>query len=137
MRGCKRKSSMRSKTPRRDGAILLDLFLATLIFSICVIAIGQFGSQSLQLARTTAVERLATLKAESILGKEIAFGPQRNPKVWKDSLQGTSFTVRVTWSETDQPRLQRVTVDVATNYDLSAGRNTASLSRLVFVSEDK
>lgn len=121
----------------RDGAILLDLFLATLIFAVCVIAIGQFGSQSLQLARSTSVERLAVLKAESILAKEIAHGPQKSPRVWKENLQNTPLTIRATWTETELPHLKRVTIEVAATQDLNLGRNTAALSQLVLVSEGK
>ncbi|MDX1926689.1 MAG: hypothetical protein SFV81_09230 [Pirellulaceae bacterium] len=137
MRGYRNRNRNRLTAARREGAVLLDLFLATLIFSICVIAIGQFGSQSLQIAQKTTAERLAMLKAESILAKEVAFGPRKSPQMWKDSLQGVPLSIRVSWKETDQKRLQRVTVDVSANNDLRVGRNTISLSRLVFMSEDK
>jgi hypothetical protein len=137
MRRGKLKTRKRSSRSRRDGAILLDLFLATLIFAVCVIAIGQFGSQSLQVARATAIERVAALKAESVLAKEIAHGLHKSPKVWKEMLQGIPLTIHATWTETDQFRLQRLTVDIAADTDLKVGRNTASLSRLVLVSEGK
>ncbi len=130
-----RSPRLRRATADRRGAVLLDLFLATLIFTVCVIALGQLGSQSLQTARMTAVERLAALEAESILAKEITFGPHSSPKTWNDSLQGIPFTVRTTWNETELPRLQRITVDVATANDQRSGRTTASLSRLVLIGE--
>lgn len=137
MRGYRNRNRTRLTAARREGAVLLDLFLATLIFSICVIAIGQFGSQALQIAQKTTAERLAMLKAESILAKEVAFGPRKSPQMWKDSLQGVPLSIRVSWKKTDQQRLLRVTVDVSANNDLRVGRNTISLSRLVFMSEDK
>lgn len=133
----KRDRSRRRASSRRDGAILLDLFLATLIFTLCVIAIGQFGSQSLNVATKTAVERLAAIKAESVVSKEIALGPHKSPKVWNETLQGIRLAIRATWNETDKPHLQRITVDVAATSDLQLGRNTTSLSRLVLINEGK
>ena len=135
----------RAHGSNRDGAILLDVFIATLIFAICVIAIGQFGSQSLQLASKNGLERLAMIKAESALAKEVALGVStRAVRVWAEPVGGIPLLIRATWSKTEQPHLHRVTIDIARSssaYSESASGNafrqpTVSLSRLVFDEEN-
>ena len=123
----------RSRRPRnRSGAILLDLFMATLIFAACVLTIGQLGSQSIQVATTNATERLAVVEAESALAKELARGAAKGaPRVWSESIQGLTLAIRATWKETEQPQLFRVTIDVARSTDF--GRTLVTLSRLVCV----
>lgn len=61
----KEKSSIGSK--RRRGALLLDLFLATLIFSGAMIVLANQGSRSLALGSRAAMERLAWIEAESCM----------------------------------------------------------------------
>ncbi len=127
-----RKRWKQRRRKLRSGAILLDLFLATLIFATCVLAIGQLGSQSLQLANTNALERLAAIKAESTLAEEIARGPKNyKPRVWRDVVQGIPFSLRATWSETKQPHLFQVAVDVSRADSFTP--SLVSYSRLVFI----
>ena len=138
-------SRARVRGSNREGAILLDVFIATLIFAICVIAIGQFGSQSLQLASKNGIERLAMIKAESALAKEVVGGvPPRAVRVWSESLGGIPLFIRATWSKTEQLHLHRVTIDIARSSSASSEsapgnafrQPTVSLSRLVFDEEN-
>ncbi len=99
----------------RRGAILLDVFMATLMFVGAVMALSQLGVQSLRLAENSNLERLARLKAESSLAKEAVRGRMliRCPesRQWTESILGVAVQLSTRWQTTDQPRLAKLEVE--------------------------
>ncbi len=120
-----------AKSKPKGGAILFDLFIATVIFATCAVAIGQFGSQALELAKVNGLERLELVKAESILAQELVQGCQAGERTWRDSFNGTLFDIQVQWSETELPGLWRVAVRVTSVNANPSSRPSVSLSRLL------
>lgn len=121
---------MRSHSPRhcrrklksRRGAVLLDLFLATVMFVGAALAIGELGARSLGLAQLSHLERLATIQAESVLARESQSGQSPlaslQSRKWESDIQGQRFEIEVLWNASESPGLWLLTVQVTAQSSL-------------------
>jgi hypothetical protein len=121
------------RNPLRDGAILLDLFIATTLFATCLLILGSFGSQSLHIAQVNSIERLEVLAADSILAKEVATDCPDGTRTWKETIQGASVEVSVSRVSLENGQIKRITVRVSAVTGINSRRPTVTLSRLVFI----
>lgn len=130
------RARLQTRLRLNRGAILLDLFIATLIFVTCAMAIGNYGLQSLQLAQQTNLERLALAKAESIMARVAAAKADLRNQTYEESFSKAAFEIRVTQKDSDVPSLKQVTVRVTSKTRFRGAPAAVELSRLIYRSDE-